>query len=512
MNQVSTPNADQSEAYVSTAALFFISASNPKEEKLYLRLPTVWRDLWIEMCDSKKEQMEMADLSLLSELKSIVFSFDNKNSDDKSSDGGSANPSIQEKRANYAPKSKVKDQALTTREDEIKKTWATRTATPIFMEMLRLRKKLPIWDLKNLLLETIESNQAVIVCGETGCGKSTQVPAFILEHEMSNGRHCKIYCTQPRRISAISLARRVSEELGERKTDLGSLASLVGYAIRLESRTTNETRLIYATVGVVMRILEQSNDLCDTTHLILDEVHERSLDGDFLLIVLRMLLVRRPTLKVVLMSATVNAERLSNYLGGAPILQVPGRTFPVIVKYLEDALEATGFDDNETTVGTLQVEQSSDEEDALAKTSDIDSDTNLIEYSMRTRVTLAKFNEYQINYHLILKLLETIASSDVYMTYSKAILIFLPGLAEIRRLNDTISSSEFFAQGWSIHPLHSSIAIEEQEQALLPPPNGTRKIVLATNIAETGITIPDVTCVVDTGKHREIRFVIIFNR
>lgn len=512
MNQVSTPNADQSEAYISTAALFLISVSNPKEEKLYLRLPTVWRNLWIEMSDSKKEQMEMADLSLLRELRSIVLNFDNKNTDDKFSDGGSASPSILEKHAISAPKTKVNAQVLTTREDDMKKTWASKTATPVFMAMLRLRKKLPIWDFKKLLLETIGGNQAVIVCGETGCGKSTQVPAFILEHEMSNGRHCKIYCTQPRRISAISLARRVSEELGERKTDLGTPASLVGYAIRLESRITNETKLIYATIGVVMRILEQSNDLSDITHLILDEVHERSIDGDFLLIVLRMLLVRRPALKVVLMSATVDAERLSNYLGGAPIIQVPGRTFPVIVKYLEDALEATGFDDNETTVGTLQVEPSSDEEDALAKSSNIDSSTNLVKYSMRTRVALAKLNEYQINYHLILKLIETIASSDVYTTYSKAILIFLPGLAEIRRLNYIISSSEFFAQGWSVYPLHSSIAIEEQEQALLPPPNGIRKIVLATNIAETGITIPDVTCVVDTGKHREFRFVIIFNR
>ena len=97
------------------------------------------------------------------------------------------------------------------------------------------------------------------------------VPAYILENELSNGRSCKVYCTEPRRISAISLARRVSEELGERKGDVGTLHSLVGYAIRLESRISPQTRLVYATTGIVMRMLEGSDELKDITHLILDE-------------------------------------------------------------------------------------------------------------------------------------------------------------------------------------------------------------------------------------------------
>ena len=142
-------------------------------------------------------------------------------------------------------------------------------------------------------------------------GKSTQVPSFLLEHQLSQGKACKIYCTEPRRISALSLARRVSEELGENRNDLGTARSLVGYAIRLESNISRETRLVYATTGIVMRMLEGSNDLREVTHLVLDEVHERSIDSDFLLIVLKKLMAKRPDLRVVLMSATVDAERFS---------------------------------------------------------------------------------------------------------------------------------------------------------------------------------------------------------
>lgn len=175
-----------------------------------------------------------------------------------------------------------------------------------------------------------------------GCGKSTQMPSFILEHELSNGRACKIYTTEPRRISALTLAQRVSQELGENKRDLGTIRSLIGYAIRLESQVASSTRLVYATTGIVLRMLESPQGFADVTHIIIDEVHERSIETDFLLVILRTLLERRPELKAVLMSATVDAEKFSKYFGGAPILNVPGRTFPVKRLFLEDAIETTG--------------------------------------------------------------------------------------------------------------------------------------------------------------------------
>jgi len=352
----------------------------------------------------------------------------------------------------------------------------------------------------------IPSLKSVLLLTTVNSGKSTQVPSFILEDQLSRGKPCKIYCTEPRRISAISLARRVSEELGERKNDLGTFRSLVGYAIRLESNTAKETRLVYATTGIVMRMLEGSNDLKDVTHIVLDEVHERTIDSDFLLIVLKKLMARRRDLKVVLMSATVDAERFSRYLDGAPVLTVPGRTYPVQVKYLEDAVELTGFSlDNGHAEKFTDLDDDIDAETVSNDLAKADNTKTLRGYSAKTRNTVSQIDEYRIEFDLVTQLLAKIATDDRLEMFSKAILVFLPGIGEIRQLNDLLVGHPVFSSNWYVYPLHSTIASEDQEAAFLVPPPGTRKIVLATNIAETGITIPDVTCVVDTGKHREMR-------
>ena len=329
-----------------------------------------------------------------------------------------------------------------------------------------------------------------------------------MEHELSQGKPCKVYCTEPRRISAISLARRVSDELGEHKNDLGSSRSLVGYAIRLESNTSKETRLVYATTGIVMRMLEGSNDLKDITHIVLDEVHERTIDSDFLLIVLRKLMDRRTDLKVILMSATVDADRFSKYLHGAPVLNVPGRTFPVQVQYLEDAVELTGFSitDKMSQKEFENLDEEVDVQDEISSEATKAESTKMLRgYNAQTRMVISSMDEYGIEFELITQLITKIATDDNLSMYSKAILVFLPGIAEIRQLNDMILGNPFFSASWYVYPLHSTIASEDQEASFLVPPPGIRKIVLATNIAETGITIPDVTCVIDTGKHREMR-------
>lgn len=297
----------------------------------------------------------------------------------------------------------------------------------------------------------------------------------------------------------------MSEELGENRNDLGTNRSLVGYSIRLEANTSRETRLVYATTGIVMRMLEGSNDLQEVTHLVLDEVHERSIDSDFLLIVLKKLLVRRKDLKVILMSATVDADRFSTYLAGAPVLNVPGRTFPVQVRYLEDAIELTGYVPADSEPDKM-VDLDDDPAESEGENTKSDMSKSLASYSSRTRSTLAQIDEYRIEFDLILQLIAQIAVDDQLQDYSKAILVFLPGIAEIRTLNDMLLGDPRFAKDWYVYPLHSTIATEDQESAFLVPPPGIRKIVLATNIAETGITIPDVTCVIDTGKHREMRF------
>ena len=507
MVSISCPSEAQAEAYISTVVMFLIFSSSPKEERVHLRLPSTWRDLWKELSQSKKDQDEATDRQVLRELRDMIAE-DNqvaKEPDEQSNEITQKNPNNEHIAAEPY---QWQGYPNLSSSNDVKALWSSKSSTPSYQHMLTSRMSLPIWNFKNELLDIIMDNQVVIICGETGCGKSTQVPAFILEHELSGGRRCKVYCTEPRRISAISLARRVSEELGERKGDVGTFRSLVGFAIRLESNFTSQTRLVYATTGIVMRMLEGSDDLEDITHLVLDEVHERSIDSDFLLIVLRKLLKRRLDLKVILMSATVNAERFSNYLGGAPIVNVPGRTFPVDTRYLEDAVEATNFNADSGSYGGAEAIEI-DDDDAAKIPSQI---ADLQGYSPRTIATLANLDEYRISYSLIVRLLETIASSEVYFPYSKAVLVFLPGMAEIRRLNDMLNVHRAFTDGWYIYALHSTIATDEQERAFLVPPPGVRKIVLATNIAETGITIPDVTCVIDTGKHREMRFVPFSDR
>jgi ATP-dependent RNA helicase DHX29 len=374
----------------------------------------------------------------------------------------------------------------------------------------RDRMQLPMWGFKSHVIDAVAKHQVVIICGETGCGKSTQTPSFILEHCLSEGKHCKIYCTEPRRISALSLARRVSEELGENRGDIGTTRSLVGYAIRLESTVCRETRLVYATTGIVMRMLEGSNNLQDITHLILDEVHERSIDSDFLLIVLKKLLVQRPDLKVVLMSATVDSLRLSRYMGDdVPILHVPGRTFPVEVKYLEDVVEMIDYrvEDDNTLEKNLDLDFDEDgpDEDAQLDTKP-DPNRSLAKYSVNTRKTMALLDEYRIDCEMITRLIMIMATDKSLAMFSKSILVFLPGIAEIRLMNDMLLGHPFFLKDWLVHALHSSISTEDQETAFLNPPGGFRKIVLATNIAETGITIPDVTAVIDSGRHKESRY------
>lgn len=240
------------------------------------------------------------------------------------------------------------------------------------------------------------------------------------------------------------------------------------------------------TTGIVIRMLERPQDFDSVTHLVLDEVHERTIDGDFLLIVLRRLLNTRHDLKLVLMSATVDAKRFSDYLNGAPILSIPGRMYPVETKYLEDVIELTHYrpdkDDSYTDVtdDTSEDEKSGPSEDSTTLKS------TLTNYSRQTQSTVLSFDEYRLNYKLITDLLSSIASRPEFIDYSKAILIFMPGLAEIRRLHDEILSIPMFQNGWVVYSLHSSIASEDQEKAFVVPPPGMRKVVIATNIAETG--------------------------
>lgn len=204
------------------------------------------------------------------------------------------------------------------------------------------------------------------------------------------------------------------------------------------------------------------------------------------------------------MSATVDSEKFATYFAGAPVLNVPGRTFPVETRFLEDAVEITNHKLDE---GSAAVD--ADELDDLTdlNTSDKAKEQSelLSGYSKSTQLTLSKFNEYRIDYSLITKLILAITSKELYTAYRRAILVFLPGLAEIRQLSSMLYASPL-GKTYDIHTLHSSIASEDQQAAFHLPAAGRGKIVLSTNIAETGVTIPDITAVIDSGKHKEMRF------
>ena len=220
-----------------------------------------------------------------------------------------------------------------------------------YRSMLETRQNLPIFGLRDELLGKLERSDVVVLTGETGCGKTTQVPQYILEHLLStgSGSRCRIVCTQPRRIAAVSVAERVASERAERSP--GQNNSLIGYHVRLDPKYSNSTRLLFCTTGILLRRLQGDPTLAAFSHVVVDEVHERTMQGDFLLIILKRLMKERRAwfeegkpgnpgpLKVVLMSATVDADKFAHYFGDCPTLFAPGRTFPVEEHYLEEIYE-----------------------------------------------------------------------------------------------------------------------------------------------------------------------------
>ncbi|BFZ63806.1 hypothetical protein YB2330_004938 [Saitoella coloradoensis] len=502
-------------AYVATIALFELSLIN--KSQVGLLFSKAFKGLWEDLEKEKGMKILAEDVEQLKKLKSLL------------GDGEGKQKEVITTRAKA--KAKGTDTGTATPQEEVTngqvegvesfvQEWDRISNRNSYRIMEQKRRDLPMWGWKERILNMIEEEQVLIVCGETGCGKSTQLPSFLLEHSLSRGRPCKVYVTEPRRISALSLAQRVSQELGEQRGAIERGQSVVGYAIRLESMVNRNTRLVFATTGIVLRMLEGENGLEEVTHLVVDEVHERSIDSDFLLIILKQLLQRRKDLKVILMSATVNAERFSEYLGGCKIVNVPGRTFPVQQYFLEDALEVTGYALAETSWyakkearmnrggAVTNWEEVEDEVEDLEETDAVTSSAT--GYSAITRRTLDIMDEYKINFDLIVKLLEKIAldPDQQFAGFSQAILVFLPGLAEIRRLMDVLSAHQVFGREhlWVVHALHSSIPSEKQAEAFEIPLPGCRKIVLSTDIAETGVTIPDITAVIDCGKHKEMRY------
>ncbi|KAL5742051.1 hypothetical protein ACOSP7_028783 [Xanthoceras sorbifolium] len=368
------------------------------------------------------------------------------------------------------------------------------------------REKLPAFKMKAEFLKAVAENQVLVVSGETGCGKTTQLPQFILEEEILclRGADCNIICTQPRRVSAISVAARISSERGE------NLGETVGYQIRLESKCSAQTRLLFCTTGVLLRQLVQDPDLNHVSHLLVDEIHERGMNEDFLLIILRDLLPRRPDLRLILMSATINADLFSKYFGDARTIHIPGVTFPVADFFLEDVLEKTRykinseFDNFQGSSRRKRREQDSKKDNLTALFEDVDIDSNYKTYSASTRASLEAWSGSQLDLGLVETTIEYICRHEG----DGAILVFLTGWDDISKLHDKIKGNNFLGDPskFLVLPLHGSMPTINQRQIFDRPPPNKRKIVLATNIAESSITIDDVVYVIDCGKSKETSY------
>ncbi|KAG5052412.1 hypothetical protein JHK87_004610 [Glycine soja] len=388
-------------------------------------------------------------------------------------------------------------------------------ASDSLKEMKSFREKLPAFKMKSEFLKAVQENQVLVVSGETGCGKTTQLPQFLLEEEISclRGADCNIICTQPRRVSAISVAARISAERGE------SLGEAVGYQIRLESKRSAETRLLFCTTGVLLRQLVQDPDLTGVSHLLVDEIHERGMNEDFLIIILRDLLPRRPDLRLILMSATINADMFSKYFANAPTMHIPGFTYPVAEHFLEDVLEKTRYSiksdfDNFEGNSRRRRKQQDSKKDPLTEMfeacifdpsiHDIDVDTNYKNYSLGVRKSLEAWSGSQIDLGLVEATIEYICRNEA----GGAILVFLTGWDEISKLLDKLKGNNLVGDPskFLILPLHGSMPTFMSRKILLRKIPGAEKIVLATNIAESSITIDDVVYVIDCGKAKETSY------
>ncbi|KAG7355003.1 ATP-dependent helicase HrpA [Nitzschia inconspicua] len=407
------------------------------------------------------------------------------------------------------------------------------------------RAFLPASSCKSIILSATKSHPVVILSGATGSGKSTQVPQFLYEDQQQQQQQQQdgvrlerpyIVATQPRRVAAISLAQRVAEEMGSPPP--GSKGSSVGYIVRLDRRVAEDTcRIIFCTVGVVLRMLvcpknekEQSNGSADSlpslsldtiSHLILDEVHERDVNTDFSLTILRGLLASKqhPQLRMILMSATASADFFVNYFSSAtsnpPItLEIPGRAFPVQTNWLSSCERTTGTtlrerpcNEQYQTKVSSQHENGYKNEIAIGKIVSSPRALQKIDNNLICALISKIVKKQQSDGELTL----SASSSKEATKYRQngGILVFLPGKAEIEALSKRLfedrelTGDRNFCQ---VLKLYSSMPRGQQERVFRPAMSGTVKIVLATNVAETSVTIPDVSHVIDTGRVKESRF------
>ncbi|MEW6591414.1 MAG: ATP-dependent RNA helicase HrpA, partial [Pseudomonadota bacterium] len=327
----------------------------------------------------------------------------------------------------------------------------SRTSSPLRIEY----PDLPVSSRRDDILAALAKHRVLILCGETGSGKTTQIPKMCLEVGVRPGK--LIGCTQPRRIAARSVAARIAQELGS------ELGGLVGYKVRFTDKVREDTAIKVMTDGILLAESQGDPLLSRYDTLIIDEAHERSLNIDFLLGYLKTLVDRRPDLRVVITSATIDAERFSQHFDGAPVIEVSGRLYPVEIRWRpiersdREAASAPGKGGRE--------KKDKDAPDIVAAILD--------------------------------------ATDELAREGPGDILVFLPGEREIRDTAEALRKHH--PPGTEILPLFSRLSVAEQD-AVFRPTSALRRIVLATNVAETSLTVPGIRYVIDPGTARVKRY------
>lgn len=355
------------------------------------------------------------------------------------------------------------------------------------IETMKFRDTLPVATMKNEIMTLLNDNSVIIVKGATGCGKTTQIAQYILEDYTNSGQGawCNIAVTQPRRISAVSVAERIAVERNE------NIGESVGYSVRFESCLPRPFgSILFCTIGVLLRKLEAG--LRGVSHVIVDEIHERDVNSDFILVVLRDMVHTYPDLRIILMSATIDTTLFSDYFGKCPVVEIPGRAYPVTQLFLEDCIEMTKF-----VPSPESRKRKRDDESELVGIESEGGDQNLNKtvavgnYSNETKAAMAAMSESDVSFELIEALLLYIKNKNV----PGAVLIFLPGWNLIFALMKHLQNGRFGGSDFRILPCHSQIPREDQRKVFEPVPSGVTKIILSTNIAETSITIDDIVSV-----------------
>lgn len=416
---------------------------------------------------------------------------------------------------------------LETKSQQLKQRRETYLNDPNMAKMRELRALLPVFTKADELLSHVREHDVTICMAATGSGKTTQIPQLILDDaiERGEGAKCNIVCTQPRRIAAISVADRVAKERGES----AGRNSSIGYQVRFESNLPEDHGSVtFCTTGIFLKRMQSAlqgesmgRSLDDVTHIVVDEVHERDVDTDLLLVVLKRLIADRKArgrpVKVVLMSATINPTLFQEYFPDekgrpASVIDIPGRAFPVQKRFLEDFVHRLA----DTPAASWVFQEEPVKKYLRHQLGSAAPVPQLRNNSMRGQqdepATMVSTKDEEVD--LPISLIALTIAHVLNSSEDGHVLVFLPGWDDIIAVQKCLAMDPRRLLGinfndqrkYSIHLLHSSIPVKEQQIIFDPPPEGVRRIILATNVAETSVTIPDVVYVVDTARVKEQRY------